>query len=194
MKSRSIRTVLATASAAVLGAGILGISAPAAMAHDVVIGGNPSDGETVEEFPDTVTLEFSGQPKEGFNTLAISDVETEEVLYSSEPAVEGRDVILEMPDDLDPGAGEYRVGFQITSSDGHSTRGMTTFTVAGEGAQPAAQGSPAAAEDVEEDSAEEAGGLSGTLQIVLAAVGILALLAVVVLAIVKNRRINRSEE
>lgn len=167
--------------AAPLAVGILAVAAPAVTAHDVVVGGEPADQAVLEEFPAEVSLEFSGYIQDDFNTFAVSDVATDEVLFSGEPAIDGRWARLEVPSDVDPGVGEYRIGFQITSSDGHSTRGMTTFTV-GE-AEPTQETEQAPA--VEE---EESGGLvDGPLAWVLGAVGILAILGVIAMAIARGR-------
>lgn len=166
--------------AASLAVGILAVSAPVAAAHDVVVGGEPADQAVLEEFPDEVSLEFSGYIQEDFNTFAVSDVATDEVLFSGEPAIDGRWARLEVPGEVDPGDGQYRIGFQITSSDGHSTRGMTTFTV-GE-AKPAEETEQAPV------SEEESGGLvDGPLAWVLGAVGILAILGVIAMAIARGR-------
>lgn len=173
-----LRALVATGTAAAFA-----LAAPVAFAHDVVVGGDPADGETVEEFPDSVTLEFSAVPREGFNTFALSEADSGEVLHTGEPEIDGRFLTLDLPDDLDAGAGEYRIGFQITSSDGHATRGETTFEVAGE-AEPAADNAdnaePAAAE--EEDSV-----LAGPVGILVAIAGVLALIAVVVLAVRRGK-------
>lgn len=115
----------------VAAAAMLGMAAtPAAFAHDSVIGGNPENGAVIQTFPTELVLEFSGEPKEGFNTFALSRVTdgAADVLFSGEPAVEGRLVSLDLPAGLDTKPGEYRIGFQIISSDGHATKGMTTFT------------------------------------------------------------------
>lgn len=118
------------AVAGVIAAGL--VAAPGALAHDAVIGGSPANGDVLETFPTTLELRFSGQPKEGFNTVALSYVGDggNEVVYSGEPVVSGQDVILDLPGDLDPEPGDYTVGFQIVSSDGHATKGMTSFTFA----------------------------------------------------------------
>lgn len=193
----------------------LGAAAPAS-AHDVVVGGDPADGETVAEFPDTVTLEFSGIPRDGFNTFALSDADTEEVLYTGEPEINERFLTLDIPDDVESGAGNYRIGFQITSSDGHATRGMTTFTVAGT-ADPeeaatepaedaAAAGTGAGGAGNTEDAGNSADttdavdtadtadtadttetGISGPWVWIIAAVAVLALLAVVIMVIQRGR-------
>ena len=99
------------------------IAAAPAFAHDSVIGSDPEDKSVVSEFPDAVTLEFSGEIQDGFNTVALSrEVNGQsEVVYSGEPEIDGRFVTLDLPADLDAQAGDYKVGYQIVSSDGHST-------------------------------------------------------------------------
>ena len=97
------------------------------------------DKQVLDEFPHHVSLKFSGNPKNNFNTVAISDADAKEVLYSHEPEVVGNEVSLDIPEDINPGPGNYIIGFQITSSDGHSTRGKTSFSVADPDAAGAAE-------------------------------------------------------
>ncbi|MCK7636912.1 copper resistance CopC family protein [Corynebacterium pygosceleis] len=123
-----------------------------AVAHDVVLDSTPGDGDTVDEFPGEIVLEFSGIPRDSFNTIAVSDSETSSVLFSGEPTLDGQVVTLEVPEGTDPGPGDYTVGFQITSSDGHATRGKTTFTVS-----DGAPGSP----ETDSDGSPETTGSSG---------------------------------
>ncbi|WP_315042794.1 copper resistance protein CopC [Corynebacterium argentoratense] len=145
------RRVLAT----VVAVGALTVVAtPVALAHDSVIGGTPADGEVVEEFPRSIELEFSGLPQEGFSTVAITDQDSGDLLFSGEPTIDGRLVTLDLPADVSGGSGDYTVGFQILSSDGHATRSATTFTVAGD-AQTTATTTGADAEPVEETPAAE---------------------------------------
>lgn len=125
----SVRRQLAVVGAAGLIGGAALWGAPVASAHDAVVASNPADGAVLEEFPHSVELTFSGNPRENFNTLAVSDSDKSEVLFTGEPKVSGNKVSLDLPSDLQPGDGNYIIGFQITSSDGHSTRGKTSFTV-----------------------------------------------------------------
>lgn len=188
-RSRPLQTL--TAAAAVT-AGLV-LSAPAALAHDLVIGGNPADKEVLQEFPDRIELEFSGYVMEDFNTFAVSDAASEEVLFSGEPLVDGRLVSLDVPADVDPGAGDYHIGFQITSSDGHSTRGMTTFSVAGDNGGAAAPAEREGETEVSADQQSEATGLpEGPITWVLAGVGILAVLGVIAMMIARGR--NTTQE
>ena len=106
------RRVLAT----VVAVGALTVVAtPVALAHDSVIGGNPADGEVVEEFPRRIELEFSGLPQEGFSTVAITDQGSGDLLFSGEPTIDGRLVTLDLPAGVSGGPGDYTVGFQILS-------------------------------------------------------------------------------
>ena len=120
------RALFAGAAAAALTLG----AAPLASAHDSVISARPGIDETVSEFPSELVLEFSAQPKEDFNTVALSRVADEEVLFSGEPEVNDREISIAVPADIDAQPGEYRIGYQITSSDGHATKGTTSFTFA----------------------------------------------------------------
>lgn len=169
---------IAASAGAIVLAGLCGPQVAAA--HDVVLGSNPENGGVVQEFPQRVELEFSGEIQDGFNTVALSvnnGGETE-VLYSAEPELRGRDVILELPAGVDAGPGEYRVGFQIISSDGHSTKGMTKFTYAPDGTQAPAEsaGSEEGAAQAQED-----GGFPA-LAVAVAAVAVLGAAAAAVLA------------
>lgn len=170
MKVKSVRRGIATVTAAAL----FGLVAPAtAQAHDYVVSSNPGEGEVLSEFPDSIELNFSGDPRPNFNTIAVSDTETEEVLYTGEPTLDGHLLHLELPEDLDPGVGDYQVGFQITSSDGHATRGQVGFEVAG--SEPEAD---AESTDVAPAVDEDEGGIPGW------AIGVGAGVVVLIVAVV----------
>ena len=177
------RTAAAVGTAALVLAG----SMPAAFAHDSVIGGSVKDGDQLDEFPKEITLEFSGIPKEDFNTFAVTNVDTGEKVFSQEPKLHERDLTIETPADVHPGPGNYQVGFQITSSDGHATRGGVEFSVKGDGPETKAP---------ESDTAEQEGteGLSMPLKIILGVGGVLAIAAVVALFIAKSRRTDSEGE
>ena len=83
------RTAAAVGTAAL----VLGGSMPAAFAHDSVIGGSVKDGDQLDEFPKEITLEFSGIPKEDFNTFAVTNADTGEKLFSQEPKLNERDPV-----------------------------------------------------------------------------------------------------
>ena len=177
--------------ATTLVAGAAGIAtvclAPGAMTHDVVIGGNPANGEVVEGFPDRIELEFSGIPREEFSTVAITEQANGELLFSGTPELDGRWVSLQLPEDISGGPGDYTIGFSIISSDGHATRGMTTFTVAGDTAQPAeGDGELDEAAPTEAGNGEDTG-LSGPLAWITGGLGVIAILGVIVMMIAKGR-------
>ncbi|OFU54549.1 hypothetical protein HMPREF3120_05920 [Corynebacterium sp. HMSC11D10] len=152
-------------------------SAPA-VAHDVVIGSNPENKSVVQDFPERIELEFSGEPKEGFNTVAISRTEngSTDVLFTGEPVIEGRNVTLDLPPDLQPEAGDYKVGFQIVSSDGHATKGMTSFSYQPDdaGSQSQQDSTATNAAETNENSSFSALWLLALGTIVLAVIAVLA--------------------
>lgn len=183
--------------AAVVAAGAVTLAAtPAVLAHDAAVGGSPADGEVVEEFPSSIELEFSGLPQEGFSTLAITDQGSGDVLFSGEPTIDGQLVTLDLPEDVTGGPGDYTVGFQIISSDGHATRNTTTFTVAGDVAQPAGTATTDAGgeqaettEESEETVAAEntTSGFDNPVVLLLAGLAMFAILAGVIVLIVRAR-------
>lgn len=156
-----------------------------AEAHDAVIGGDPANGSVVTDFPGVLTLEFSGQPQDGFNTFALSRVSDNEILFTGEPTLDGRFVSLELPGAVHAAAdevpGEYRIGFQIVSSDGHATKGMTTFTYMPEGGEVVGEGDSYSGTENQENSFSFA---SATW----VGVGVCALLVGVVSAVFLLRR------
>lgn len=105
---------------------------PVAAAHDALMEATPAAGGTVSSFPREIVLRFSGVPRAAFNTVAVSRTNTGEILLTVEPQIEDQRITVPIPEHLQPGAGTYTVGYQITSSDGHSTRGKYEFTVAGD--------------------------------------------------------------
>ena len=176
--------------AAVLLGCFCAITTTVAYAHDAVVGGSPADGEVLASAPTTVTLEFSGEPKQGFNTMAISNSKGD-VLVTGEPTVDGRNVTLAIPETTKLTPDEYTIGFQITSSDGHSTRGKTTFTIAGERVASSAASNTATTDAPTDPTAELMAGPWGK---VAGGVGILLVLAMIVMILARNRMGKKSQE
>lgn len=170
------------------------VVAPVAAAHDVVVGGSPADGDIVQEFPRTLTLDFSGEVQEGFNTFALSRSDTGEVLFTGEPTVDGRAVSIDLPADFSAEPGDYRIGFQIVSSDGHATKGMTSFTYAPDKAEegqtaPAQEPSSKADADTTDTTADEDQATSGpNTTLIWVAAGVLLIAGVAAVAVARNRQ------
>lgn len=199
------RSVAMTACAFFAAVGTVNVAAPAALAHDVVVGGNVEEGKTYDSFPRDITVEFSAVPRDGFNTFAVQNKETGETLFDAEPEINGRELTIETPEDVKPGAGEYQVGYQITSSDGHATRGGITFKVAGESpqessAEPAPAGQASDGQTPAEQTPSDEGESDSTSQnqsssvVMWAIVGIGLILgiAAVAVAFIAKRRSSRS--
>jgi len=159
---------------------------PPAQAHDVVLASTPADGSTVDVFPREISLEFSGVPQKSFNTVAVSDSATSAVLFTAQPEINGPVVSVTVPEDVQPGPGDYMVGFQITSSDGHATRGKTTFTVAGDATSVT---SPATSTAPTTSPSAGAASESSHTSLFIWGIGVIGLLAVIAVvgALLKNR-------
>ena len=148
-------------------------TAPVAHAHDSVIASVPADGQNLDEFPRRIEMTFSGVPRDSFNTVAISDADTKEVLITQQPELQDQVISFDVPESLDPGPGAYIVGFQITSSDGHSTRGKLSFSV-GDHQVDAGGGAELEEDDGVPTWAWVAGG--GLLAVILAVVAAVAVI------------------
>ncbi|QRP98669.1 copper resistance protein CopC [Corynebacterium sp. FDAARGOS 1242] len=191
MQLRQVTTALAAGAIGLL----LGFSAPMAVAHDSVIGGNVVSDTPLEEFPREITLEFSGIPKDTFNTFAVTDQDSGEVLFDAEPTINGRNLTVEVPEDIDPGDGDYQVGFRITSSDGHPTPGSVEFSVAS-GADAAGASSAGSAGEVDNNDSQEGdtdaplSALSGPAKWIVGLGAVLVVAAVVFVFGAKTRRAN----
>ncbi|MDO4908402.1 MAG: copper resistance protein CopC [Corynebacterium sp.] len=124
IQSRAILAVLFA-----LMAMIFPVSSLKAFAHDAVVNSNPANGAVVDTLPRKYEIEFSGEPQNVFNTVALSNSDSGDILYTTTPELDGRLVRFELPDTVQGGNGHYTIGFQITSSDGHATRGKLEFSV-----------------------------------------------------------------
>ena len=119
VRARVLATALA-ATAVLLGA------APAARAHDVLVGTSPADASIVAVVPAQVTLTFS-EPALAVGTVVV-------VTGPDGPVQTGKAALAEktIAQRLQPGspAGRYRVAWRATSADGHPVSGTFSFTAA----------------------------------------------------------------
>jgi methionine-rich copper-binding protein CopC len=112
--------ILLAVTALLLGA------APAAQAHDFLVGTSPADASTVAVVPAQVTLTFS-EPALAVGTVVI-------VTGPTGPVETGQPVLIDktIAQRLQPGspAGRYRVTWRATSADGHPVSGTFSFSAA----------------------------------------------------------------
>jgi len=120
--ARGAGAALVTAGAL---AGLL-VAAPAASAHDRLVGSDPQSGAVLTAVPAEAVLTFSSSVQEIGTVLEVHD-EDGAVVSEAPTQVEGRDVVVAVPADL--GAGEYELVYRVTSSDGHPISGEVPFTL-----------------------------------------------------------------
>lgn len=188
---RAWRTTIikrATAASLLMSAGLMGsaVAAAPAMAHDLITNSNPSNGTEIEKLPDKIVMEFSGEPKDTFNTVAVS--KDGEVLFTAEPTVDRRELTVDVPKDIESEPGDYTIGYQITSSDGHATRGQLEFSIAGDSASA---GDSAASDNAEGEQGESASSVPTWL---LPLAGIVCIVGALAVAIMRFRTLGSSHE
>lgn len=125
-----LRRGAASAFVAGLALAVVGLVAGPAAAHDELVAVTPADGQSLEQAPTVVVLEFAGELLtlgEGTNRVVVVDTADEEVV------AEGGDVdgsVLRLL--LDPlPDGAYEVRYRAVSGDSHVVEGTTTFFVGG---------------------------------------------------------------
>lgn len=109
--------------------GLLLVGAPPAAAHDTLIDSTPEAEEVLEESPEEIVLEFSG---DGLttgdtitNAIVVRDAEGE--TWEGETEVEGSTMSTELPEALPNG--EYEILYRVVYSDGHDEELSFDFEV-----------------------------------------------------------------
>lgn len=129
-------------AAAVLAALLVFGAAPAALAHDQLVGTTPATGSNVDEAPTEVMMEFSNSLMELGTEIKVTDSSGENVA-TGEPQLRAREVTQALtpglPDD------EYTVTWRVVSSDSHPISGKFSFTV-GNAVAEAPSAAPSASE------------------------------------------------
>lgn len=142
-----IRAVLAVVAALVLAL----TTAPAALAHDVLLESSPADGARLASSPREITLTFSADLLATGAAMVVSD-DAGATVAEAPAEVDGRVAAVSLEEEL-PAAG-YTVTWSVVSSDGHRIDGDLTFTVEG----PAeGTGSAGSAGSTATDAADTAG-------------------------------------
>ncbi|QEE62084.1 copper resistance protein CopC [Salinibacterium sp. dk2585] len=176
------------------------VAAPAvpAAAHDSLIGSDPAAGAVLQEAPEQIVLDFSGNLMTlgGSSTLVVvADAEGHDWVESA-PVVEGSRVTVPLADGM-PG-GTYEVSWQVVSEDGHPRSEVFSFTVdapAAPSEEPADEeptSAPSAEPEVEDEApADDSAGLSAG---VIAVIVVIAAAVIAVVVIVMRRRGGRDSE
>lgn len=109
--------------------------APAASAHDLLIGSTPANGDTVARLPTSVELDFEEPPVAGYTKATVTAPDGTSV---SKPLISNGSKVV-VPLRATKARGSFRITYSILSDDGHVVAGVITFHVGGAAAsQPAA--------------------------------------------------------
>ncbi|WP_448811439.1 copper resistance CopC family protein [Agromyces bauzanensis] len=175
---------------AVLTAVAIGLAnAAPASAHDELLASTPENGQVLETGPAAVELEFSNDIIEMGTAVILLDAQGEE-LAVGEPVVAGRTVKATLPADL--ADGEYQVRWRAVSADGHPIEGTIDFGVGAgaTGEYPAVTTTDEAEHEHADESehAEESSAAAAVWPIAGGVVAGLAVLALVIVLIVRTVR------
>ncbi|WP_295642119.1 copper resistance CopC family protein [uncultured Corynebacterium sp.] len=185
--SRWVRPVAVTGATALTAASVF--AAPA-LAHDGVVESNPAANSTVDKLPQKITLTFSGVPQDGFNNIALT--KDGKLITREKPSQDGKTLSIDVPEQKDAEPGEYTIGYQITSSDGHATRGSVKFTLAGKdngGSNSEGSGNSADGQDSSQSSSKGEDPMRG-LGWLLPIAGIVVIGGALVMAIARWRNLK----
>jgi copper resistance protein C len=126
MTGRTVRRTIAALVTGVLLLGIGGLAAGTVSAHSAPVSSNPADGASVEAGPERVSITFNEPLQTSFPALTV--VGPDGNLWSKgTPSVDSATVSVPVGE-LGP-AGLYKIGYRVTSADGHPVRGELTFTL-----------------------------------------------------------------
>lgn len=139
--------------------------------------------------PEKLVLTFSATPRGTYDTVALSKHRDDgsgdgekDVIFSGSPEIDKNILTLAVPGDVTLWDGVYTVGYQITSSDGHATRGSYDFTLTGQGEDP----NPPA-EDTD-SSGDGGSGLPDWARPAMAVAGVIVLLGVLITLVARLRK------
>lgn len=119
----SWRVLLAAVAGALV---LLGLSAPQADAHAVLVSSSPGDGARLDSMPAEVRLEFNEPVNADLGGLRVFDGDGARVDRGA-VRVEGVTVAVALGDGL--GDGVYVATYRVVSADGHPIRGGLVFSV-----------------------------------------------------------------
>src|SRR5699024_3980324 len=179
----------------------------AAHAHDQLGGSNPEEGAELDEQPEWLELDFSGEIQDVGTEIQVLE-DGEQDISAGEVTVEGTQVSSALPDNMTPG--EYTVQWRVVSEDAPPISGEFDFTLTdavgageegaaddgaaeGEGGEGPAELGGAAVDQPEEGAqdqgalSEDAGSGMSTPMMILLIVGGLAVVVLVILLLTRKQ-------
>lgn len=105
---------------------VLLAGAGTAVAHDVLINTDPTDGAKVSVSPQEIRLSFNDPVRPQYDTVTV--VGPGQTYWTDAPPQITGSTVIEPVHELGP-AGAYAVSFRVLSADGHPVEGRVTFTL-----------------------------------------------------------------
>lgn len=188
--------------------GALGTAlAPAALAHNTLVGSTPESGATLDTTPEEVELTFNDEIGDGNNAIAVSGPDGDD-RTDGDVTIEG-DTATTQLQPLEE-SGEYTVSYRIVSADGHLLEEELAFSLSDSAVDD--QSPDSGADNAEETGSGDADGNSddqtpagggdttnpmaafGPVGAVVAAIAVAAILVIVLVRIRANSRGRGGDE
>jgi copper resistance protein C len=125
-----------------IAAAATGLTPPAA-AHSDLVASTPADGTSLEALPARVELQFNQDIAPQFAAVTLTPVDTGSAPATLQVSVSGPMVTAEVPASLQA-APSWRLGYRVTSADGHPIEGTIDFNVKESKPTPDGRASPGA--------------------------------------------------
>ncbi|TQN27751.1 hypothetical protein FHX37_4480 [Haloactinospora alba] len=195
---RAAAVLVSLATAGALGTAL----APAALAHNTLVGSTPEDGATLDTAPEEVELTFNDEIGEGNNAVAVSGPDGDDHT-DGDVTVDGDTATAQLRP-LEE-SGEYTVSYRIVSADGHLLEEELVFSLSDSavsdqspdnGAGDADETDSGETDETDSGDQSPAGGEDttnpmaafGPAGIVVAAIAVAAILVIVLVRIRANSR------
>ena len=193
-KTTPLRSLVRLAAAALVAAAlaIVGLAtAPAASAHDEMLGADPAADATVATLPASITLTFSGilLDEPGAAEVVVTDAAGAS-LVDGDPILDGTRLTQQLTGSP---SGAVSVLWKVVSSDGHPISGQYAFTVESAGSEPSdqptvADDQPAAADPPAAPPADQPGPMPWWIPLIVVGIAVSGALLYLTVSRVRRER------
>ena len=123
-------------AAALLGLGVISLSATASQAHSQLVSSSPTNGAVLSAAPSQVVFTFDEDLLPDLDTISINNEQGQNVTSTQVEPV-ANTLSIQWP--AAATAGTYQVAYRIVSGDGHPVTGAISFTIGTSVNTPASQ-------------------------------------------------------
>ena len=174
-------TLARISAAALLGLGLVTLTAIPSQAHSQLVSSSPANGAALTDPPSEIVFTFDENLLPDLDTISINN---DQGVNVTSQQVEPVGNTLSMPWTVTIEAGTYQVAYRIVSGDGHPVTGAISFTF-GTSRSPLASQAPS--RPTETSTQESAGAQIGTIVSLVALIAAVLSIVMIVVLVKRNR-------